>query len=75
MPRWGRFLLVLVPACALIASVGLPVRAADDPGALRDRIDAVRDREQALSGDVARLGALATRVERQLATLQRRVAM
>jgi peptidoglycan hydrolase CwlO-like protein len=67
-------MLVLLPACALIASVGLPVRAAEDPGALRNRVDAARDRERALSGDVARLGALAAKVERQLATLQRRVA-
>jgi peptidoglycan hydrolase CwlO-like protein len=63
-----------LPACALIAAVGLPARGADDPGALRNKIDAARDRERALSGDVARLGALAAKVERQLGILQRRVA-
>ena len=74
MRRWGRLVAVLLAAVACIASVGLPVRAADDPGALRDRIGAAKDREAALSGDVARLGALAAKVERQLTTLQRRVA-
>jgi peptidoglycan hydrolase CwlO-like protein len=58
----------------LIASAGLPVRAADDPGALRDRIESARGRERALSGDVARLSVLASKVERQLGVLERRRA-
>jgi peptidoglycan hydrolase CwlO-like protein len=74
VPRLGRLLLVLLPALALIASVGLPVRAAEDPGALRDRIGAAEARERALTGDVRRLDALAAKVSRQLAVLQRRVA-
>jgi peptidoglycan hydrolase CwlO-like protein len=74
VPVWGRLLAVLLSAVACFAVVGLPVRADDDPSELRDRIDSARDRERALSGDVARLGALAAKVERQLATLQRRVA-
>ena len=74
MPLWGRLLAVLLPAVACLASVGLPVLAAEDQDALRDRIESTRDRERALSGDVARLGALAAKVERQLGALQRRVA-
>ena len=74
MPVRSRLFLVVLLAAACLAAAGLPVLAAEDPAALRDRIESARDREQALSGDVSRLGALVAKVQRQLTTLERRRA-
>lgn len=53
--------------------VSLPVLAAD-PGQLRDEIAGAERQEQSLSAQVARLGGLAARTQRQLTVLERRVA-
>ncbi len=61
------FLLLALGACAGVA-------LAQDPGALRDQVDAARAKEQRLSADVGKLDQLAAKVQQQLATLERRRA-
>jgi len=61
-------------AVALWLFSPVPSGAQEDLGSLRSRADQQRAREQALSGDVARLGALVSRLERQLALLATRSA-
>ncbi len=67
-------MVLFAVATAATVSGALPVFAQDDAGRLRDRIDSARDRERALQGDIASLDALAARVARQLATLEKRRA-
>jgi septal ring factor EnvC (AmiA/AmiB activator) len=70
----SRTLIAVLVAAALIA-----VAPADDAGAqsesdLRSKIERSRDRERALAGAAARLGALADRAGRELAVVQGRLA-
>src|ERR671933_1968399 len=48
--------------------------AAQSEGALRNRADRARARERGLAGDVARLGALVARLDRDIAVIERRRA-
>jgi len=52
--------------------VGGDVARGQGVGELRDRAGAQRERERSLSGSAARLGALISRIERQLGALERR---
>jgi len=58
----------------LLAAAALPAATAAQPGTgeLRERAAEQRARERTLAGGAERLGALVARVERQLATLERR---
>jgi len=64
-------LAALVAAWALSAG---PAGGADRADRLRDSIQSKRDREQALSGSVARLARLERATSREVAILERRVA-
>jgi len=69
--------LLLVLLAALVAAWTLqagPAGGADRADRLRDSIAGKRDREQALSGSVARLGRLERASAREVAILERRVA-
>ena len=65
--------MAVLLAVAAAACVALPGLAAD-PDALRDRIAGAQAREESLSAQVARLGGLAARTQRQLSALERRLA-
>jgi septal ring factor EnvC (AmiA/AmiB activator) len=62
--------LAALALCALLAAPA----AAQDESSLRSRIERSRDREQALSGAVARLGTMAARAGREVAAVQGRLA-
>lgn len=64
-------LLLAVLAAALAA---VPAIGRQSEGDLRDRIDSQRDREQALSSSVARLGRLERATAREVAIFEQRVA-
>ena len=57
--------------CALVAPA---LSGAQSEGELRSRADRARAREQALAGDVARLGRLVTRLNADIAVIERRRA-
>ncbi len=66
--------LVFVVAVVATALVAVPAGGQQSESGLRDRIDAQRDREQSLSGAVARLGRLEHATTREVGILERRVA-
>ena len=66
--------LVVAGGAGLWLVVPVPTGAAPGLGELRSQADRQRAREQSLAGDVARLGGLVSRIEGQLAGLQRRRA-
>ena len=66
--------LALVAALVAAWAIGaVPAGGADRADSLRDSIQSKRDREQALSGAIARLGRLERSTARDVAILQRRV--
>ena len=81
-PAMRRSRLTALAALALVVAGGaglwlvvpVPTGAAPGLGELRSQADRQRAREQSLTGDVARLGGLVSRIEGQLAGLQRRRA-
>jgi peptidoglycan hydrolase CwlO-like protein len=64
-------LLALLGACAVALA---PSSGAQDLGTLRDRADRKRAAEGSLASDVARLSRLATRLQAQIAVVERRRA-
>jgi septal ring factor EnvC (AmiA/AmiB activator) len=65
---------VLVLAVLAAAGGAVPAVGRQSEGDLRDRIDSQRDREQSLSGSVARIGRLERATAREVGVLERRVA-
>jgi septal ring factor EnvC (AmiA/AmiB activator) len=72
MPRSCACLTVLVLAVVASALVVPALSGAQSEGDLRSRADRARAREQALAGDVARLGRLVTKLDADIAVIERR---
>jgi peptidoglycan hydrolase CwlO-like protein len=71
----ARAAVVAVLAAAAGIGLGLPaLSGAQSEGELRDRAGQARAREQALAGDVARLGRLVTSLDNDIAVIERRRA-
>src|SRR5215211_7345234 len=70
MRRLGGLLLAILALLGVLAVPAIP----QDEGALRDRIERSKAREQQLSGAVARLGDLLTRTQHDIVVVQGRLA-
>ena len=73
MPRSCACLTVLVALAVVASALIVPaLSGAQSEGDLRSRADRARAREQALAGDVTRLGRLVTKLDADIAVIERR---
>jgi peptidoglycan hydrolase CwlO-like protein len=70
----SRFILTVVVLAALSVALAVPARSEPGEGQLRSRIQHGKQRERALGGAVARLGALVATAERQVRVLEGRLS-
>src|ERR687886_2042351 len=75
MTRACKLALVAAAFVTVAAALALPaLSGAQSEGELRNRADRARARERGLAGDVARLGALVAKLDRDIAVIERRRA-
>ena len=75
MTRACKLALIAAALVTVAAALALPaLSGAQSEGELRNRADRARAREQGLAGDVARLGALVAKLDRDIAVIERRRA-
>src|ERR687885_1293082 len=75
MTRSCKLALIAAALVTVAAALALPaLSGAQSEGELRNRADRARAREQGLAGDVARLGALVAKLDRDIAVIERRRA-
>ncbi|MEA2170499.1 MAG: hypothetical protein QOF76_3799 [Solirubrobacteraceae bacterium] len=72
-PAVGRARLIIACACLALLAAGSVVAGAQSEGSLRSQIGSSKSRESALSGAVARLQALESDAEHDVAAMQTRV--
>ena len=75
MTRSCKLALIAAALVTVAAALALPaLSGAQSEGELRNRADRARARERGLAGDVARLGALVAKLDRDIAVIERRRA-
>src|ERR687886_216883 len=75
MTRSCKLALIAAALVTVAAALALPaLSGAQSEGELRHRADRARARERGLAGDVARLGALVAKLDRDIAVIERRRA-